>query len=94
MASKRCLLCGVEGVRQPVLKSKIVIGYYVPLKLGGKKVQRNMFSVCRYHKKIYEDWGDEHEKAVARKALREHLTFVYPDWSFQDCYKEERSEDN
>ena len=86
---KICLLCGKRDIRQPVIKTKTVIGYYRPLAQGGKQVQENMFSCCKFHKRLYESWGTEEEKEIARGIIKRHLQRVYPDWS-EECTMDRR----
>lgn len=84
---KECLLCKVKGIRQPVIKTDIKIAYLIPLDKGGKKVQRNMFSACKYHKKMYNSWMDDNERMIAFRVIKDHLKNVYDDWSIKDCFK-------
>ena len=90
----RCVLCGCKGIRQPVIKTEVVGTYLIPLTSGGAKNQRNMFSACKYHKRLYESWGTSDEKHIAFAVSKEHLKSVYMDWSIKDCYKEEANNDS
>lgn len=84
-----CVLCGVKGIRQPVIKSRISTAYFVPMDKGGKKVARNMFTACQYHKKLYTTWATDDEREIAEKTIKEHMKRVYPEWNMRQCFQEE-----
>jgi len=84
-----CVLCGVEGIRQPLIQTRIVTAYFVPLAKGGKKVQRNMFSACKFHKKLWSSWLSEEEEPIAKEKIKAHMRAIYPDWNMRQCFEGE-----
>ena len=87
-----CLMCGVEGIRQPVIQTKIVTAYVVQPSRGGAKTPRNMFSACKFHRKLWTDWGTDEEKAIALDLILRHMKTVCEDWNLRQCF--ERREDD
>lgn len=90
MNRKPCVLCGVNGVRQPIIQTRIVTAYFVPLSKGGKKVQRNMFSACKFHKKLWSSWITEEEEPIAKEVIKAHMKSIYPSWNLRQCFEEEK----
>ena len=89
MNRQPCLLCGIKGIRQPVIQTRITTAYLVPLDQGGAKAARNMFTACKFHKKLYTSWATGEEKDIANAVIQAHMKRVYPNWDIQQCYEEE-----
>ena len=92
MNKSPCVLCGIDGIRQPTIQTKIVMSLFVTVDKGGKKVLRNMFPVCKFHQKMFEKWFTDDERETARKAIVSYMKQVYPEWNMRQCLKEENDE--
>ena len=75
-----CVWCGRSGAY--VLPE----AHFVPRSKGGKGIEENVLTLCRYTCHEQFDHGDRNERVNMREHFREYLKSKYPDWDETKLY--------
>lgn len=75
-----CVWCGRSGAY--VLPE----AHFVPRSKGGKGIEENILTLCRYTCHERFDHGDRNDRALMRDCFREYLKSKYPDWDETKLY--------